>query len=155
MFEVANKRSTPIKISFFDQIFWNAYNGVSVEVYTLNGSCGGKETIAAAWTQVGSATIATKAQPTLTKLPVPIGINIKPGAVQSFYITATSDAYNTAPVAYTRGNNQYGTVYASNADIALVARAALDYPFAYAYGLGDDGLGNNGRLWSGAVQYCT
>lgn len=149
-FEIANTAGRPVRIESLDQGF-DSNGTADMEVWTLAGSCEGKETIQSALTIVGTATTVHGQTPSLTRLPIDINITIQPGDVQSFYITSVS---GIGDVGYLTGNGQYGNVYASNIDIQLIAGAGVIGKFQSASGtVASDG--GNGRLWIGAVNYCT
>jgi hypothetical protein len=152
MFEIQNLSATqPMVIGSFDQAFYTT-GSADMEIYTIAGPCAGLELNAAAWSLVGTAAgvahtgTTTNPAPT-TPIPIPINIVIAPGATQSFYITATNATGSS--VYYTSGSGQYGVQYASNADIALIGRTGMSYPFGSAFG-----IGTAGRLWNGIVNYC-
>jgi hypothetical protein len=152
MFEIQNvSATTPMVIGSFEQAF-SAAGTADMEIYTIAGSCAGLEANPLAWTLIGTAagvvhTGATTNPPPMTPIPIPIGISIAPGATQSFYITATNATGSSTY--YTTGTNQYGVAYASNADLALIGRTGMSYPFGSSFG-----LPTAGRLWNGIVHYC-
>lgn len=146
-FEIRNLSTTPMTIGTFDQAF-NGAGSADIEIYTIAGPCAGLELVASAWTLVGSAlAVPHVGSPTFDPLPIAINITIPPSGTQSFYITCT----NATPsgVYYTTGGTDYGNIYASNADLGLVARTGNSYPFASGFG-----LPTQGRLWNGRVNYC-
>lgn len=147
MFEVANLSAVnPLTIGYFEQAF-NGAGTADIEIYTIAGSCAGLEATPAAWTLIGSATgVVHTGSPTVDLIPISINLTIPPSGVQSFYITCTNAT--GSGVYYTSGTNQYGAQYASNADLALVGRTGMSYPFGSSFG-----LPTAGRLWNGRVNY--
>lgn len=148
MFEIVNlSASNPLNIGYFEQAFLAA-GTANIEIYTLVGSCAGLETNAGAWTLIGSANgVAHGVSPQLDLIPISLNLTIPPSGVQSFYITTT--AATASNVRYSTGTTgQYGQQYASNADLALVGRTGMSYPFGSNFG-----VGTTGRLWNGRVNY--
>ncbi|MFO1077857.1 MAG: hypothetical protein U1E73_09045 [Planctomycetota bacterium] len=146
MFEIHNISTAAMVINSFDQCFWQASTD-DIEIYTMAGSCAGLELTPGAWTLAGSTTaFAHGIWPALDPVPITLSVTIPPGAVQSFYLTITNTANS---VEYTTGSAQYGAVINSNADIEIIARTGMSYPFGSGFG-----LPTAGRLWNGTVHYC-
>lgn len=144
MFEIHNVSTSPMMINSFDQCFFTAGTD-NMEIYTMAGSCAGFELNSASWTLVGSATGFTHGvAPALDAVPIPVNVLIGPGQTQSFYVTTL-----LGTAAYTTGVAQYGAVIGSDANIQVIARTGMSYPFGSGFGLPSDG-----RLWNGTVQYC-
>lgn len=152
-FEVKNKLSTPIRIDSLDHAFATlcAQDCGEVQLYMKLGPCDGLMQDSVQWTILGGQTLPHPAWPETANLPITVNVTLQPGALVSFYITAAPQhgAPDTNQAAYILGDNQYGVAFSSDANIEVIARAAVDYPFGLL-----SGASTAGGLWQGVVHYC-
>ena len=113
---------------------------VGVEVYTKPDSHSGFEQDDASWFSIGDTTVEGKGAGLETKLPEFsfLPVVIFEDSVQAFYITLT-----TPYMLYTNGL-QFGSVYASNDDLAILEGVGVSYAFGAFY---------SPRTWNGAIFY--
>ncbi len=146
MFDVVNVTPAPITVFGLEQLFFNA-GTASLEVYSRVGGWAGNENNPAAWALLGTANVVhTDWFGGLTPIPLDLAVTIAPGAVQGFYITASTATPST--VACDLGINQLGTWIGGDANLVINCGVAKNYAFAVNHG-----LPTAGNLWRGKVRY--
>lgn len=130
----------PVVISSFD-INISAGGPWTVEVYTVTGggTFVGRESDAAAWTLVGSASVTSAGINQPTAVYLPIDTPIAAGGRQGFYVTTTG----ATNLWYTPGT-AVGNLYAADANIRFHEGVAKSYPFGSTIAT---------RVWNGNIHY--
>lgn len=129
----------PVVVSGFD-INLLSTGPQTIEVWTVTGggTFVGKETNAAAWTLVGSASVETAGVGVATLVPIAVSTPIAAGGRQGFYVTCASGS-----LSYSNGTS-VGNPYVSDANLVFHEGVGKAYPFGATY---------TPRIWNGVIRY--
>ncbi|MBL8752667.1 MAG: hypothetical protein JNK15_05145 [Planctomycetes bacterium] len=138
MFDIT--ATNAVVISGFDVNLSTPTADIEVYAVTGGGTFVGKESNAALWTLVGTATgVVNSGNNVATSVPIAVNVPIAAGQSMGFYVTTTAGG----GVNYTNGTG-VGNVFAQDANIQFREGVGKSYPFATTF---------TPRIWNGNIYY--
>jgi hypothetical protein len=131
----------PITIFSMDIHTYSEDPNLEVMIYTKSGSFWGSETSTDGWTKICDTTVQGLGSPNQTPIPANVmkEVTIKPGDMQSFYVTLAK-----ATIRYTNGHNGRDMQFMGDEYITFEDSVGVLYPLSSIH---------KDRIWNGQIHY--